>query len=74
MPQPLRILAVGAHPDHIATGQLVAGANCLSSLPHIKTAHPPTAGPALIYYMDVHHDIRAEAAEFVDVPIYRVLP
>jgi hypothetical protein len=58
----------------MATGQLVAGANCLSSLPHIKTAHPPTAGPALIYYMDVHHDIRAEAAEFVDVPISRGLP
>lgn len=63
----------GYHPDHIATGQLVAGANYISSLPHVKTASPPTEKAALVYYMDVHHDIRSEAAEYVDItPVFEL--
>jgi len=57
----------GYHPDHVATGQLVFGANYISGVPHIKTAHESTEGVAKLYYMDVHHDIRAEAGEYVDV-------
>ena len=55
------------HPDHVAAGQLVFGANYISGVPHVKTESEATKGAALLYYMDVHHDIRAEAGEYVDV-------
>lgn len=55
------------HPDHIAAGQLAVGANYIATVPHIRTAHPPCDRPARIYYMDVAHDVRVEAAEYVDV-------
>jgi LmbE family N-acetylglucosaminyl deacetylase len=55
------------HPDHVAAGQLAFGANYISGVPHVKTEHEATVGAAKLYYMDVHHDIRSEAAEYVDI-------
>ena len=55
------------HPDHVATGQLVFGANYISGVPHVKTEHEAADRVAHMYYMDVHHDMRAEGAEYVDV-------
>jgi LmbE family N-acetylglucosaminyl deacetylase len=55
------------HPDHVATGQLVFSATYIGTVPHIKTQYPASETVARIYYMDVSHDVRAEAAEYVDV-------
>ena len=55
------------HPDHVATGQLVFSATYISTVPHIQTEHPAADRIARIYYMDVAHDVRAEAAEYVDI-------
>ncbi|NOZ28267.1 MAG: PIG-L family deacetylase [Chloroflexi bacterium] len=55
------------HPDHVAAGQLAFSANYIATVPHIRTAHPASDHPARIYYMDVAHDVRVEAAEYVDI-------
>lgn len=55
------------HPDHVATGQLAFSASYLSTVPHIRTVHPASDRIPRIYYMDVDHDVRVEAAEYVDV-------
>ncbi len=55
------------HPDHVAAGQLVFGANYICTVPHIKTEHEAATRMAHMYYIDVAHDVRAEAGEYVDV-------
>jgi LmbE family N-acetylglucosaminyl deacetylase len=55
------------HPDHVAAGQLVFSATYISTVPHIQTNHPASETVARIYFMDVAHDVRAEAAEYVDI-------
>ena len=55
------------HPDHVATGQLAFSATYISGVPHIKTAHEASDRVGRIYHMDVDHDVRAEAGEYVDV-------
>ncbi|MBV7336238.1 PIG-L family deacetylase [Chloroflexi bacterium TSY] len=55
------------HPDHVAAGQLTFSANYISGVPHIKTQHPASDRVAKLYYMDVAHDVRSEAAEYVDI-------
>lgn len=55
------------HPDHVATGFLAFSASYISTVPHIRTAHPAATQIPLLYYMDVSHDVRAEAAEYVDI-------
>lgn len=55
------------HPDHMATSQLVCGASYISTVPHIKTAHPASEAIPLIYYFEVDYSIENAAAEYVDV-------
>ena len=55
------------HPDHVATGQLVFGANYICTVPHVKTETEAAQQVAPMYYMDVSHDLRSEAGEYVDV-------
>jgi LmbE family N-acetylglucosaminyl deacetylase len=55
------------HPDHVAAGQLVFSATYISTVPHIQTEHPASEMVGRIYFMDVAHDVRAEAAEYVDI-------
>jgi hypothetical protein len=46
---------------------LVFSATYISTVPHIQTNYPASESVARIYYMDVSHDVRAEAAEYVDI-------
>jgi LmbE family N-acetylglucosaminyl deacetylase len=42
------------HPDHVAVSELVFAANYLSTVPHLKTAHPAIDHVPPIYHMDVN--------------------
>ncbi|MBN1562724.1 MAG: PIG-L family deacetylase [Anaerolineae bacterium] len=55
------------HPDHMATSELVCGASYISTVPHVKTDHPPCAAVPMIYYFEVDFTVESAAAEYVDV-------
>ncbi|MGJ3240341.1 MAG: PIG-L deacetylase family protein [Anaerolineae bacterium] len=55
------------HPDHMATSQLVAGASYISTVPHIKTEHPPTEKVPRIFYFEVDYTLESEATEYVNI-------
>ena len=55
------------HPDHMITCQLVCGASYISTVPHIKTNHPPYKNIPKIYYFEVDYSVEAAAAKYVDV-------
>jgi N-acetylglucosamine malate deacetylase 1 len=55
------------HPDHMITSQLVSGASYISTVPHVKTEHPPCEKIPKIYYFEVEYSIESAAAEYVDV-------
>lgn len=55
------------HPDHMITSELVCGASYLSTVPHVKTNHPPCAKIPRIYYFEVEYSVEDAASEYVDV-------
>ena len=55
------------HPDHMITSQLVCGASYISTVPHIKTAHPACETVPLIYYFEADYSVENATAEYVDV-------
>lgn len=55
------------HPDHMVTSQLTCGASYISTVPHIKTDHPPAEFVPQIYYFEVDYSVESAAAEYVDI-------
>jgi LmbE family N-acetylglucosaminyl deacetylase len=55
------------HPDHVAVSELVFAANYLSTVPHLKTAHPAIDHVPLIYYIDVHTGTQLLSVEYVNI-------
>lgn len=63
----MRVLAVGAHPDHRQVSQLVFDASFLATVPHIETEHPAHEVITPIYYMDPLAGQGFVPEEYVDI-------
>jgi LmbE family N-acetylglucosaminyl deacetylase len=55
------------HPDHLATGQILWNTRVMTSVPNIKTDHPPVASLPDLYFMDTLAGINFQPALYVDV-------
>ena len=55
------------HPDHKIVNELVFAASLLSTVPHIKTAHPPLKKVPVVYCMETYLGVSFNPEEYVDI-------
>jgi LmbE family N-acetylglucosaminyl deacetylase len=55
------------HPDHLTTGQLLWNIRVMTTVPNIKTEHPPCAKIPALYFMDTIAGINFIPEEYVDI-------
>jgi len=55
------------HPDHLATGQILWNTRVMTSVPNIKTAHPPVDHLPALYFMDTLAGINFKPELYVDI-------
>jgi LmbE family N-acetylglucosaminyl deacetylase len=55
------------HPDHTTTGQLLWNIRVMTTVPNIKTPHPPCAKIPALYFMDTIAGINFKPEEYVDI-------
>jgi LmbE family N-acetylglucosaminyl deacetylase len=55
------------HPDHTATGQILWNIRVMTTVPNIKTEHPPCLKVPDLYFMDTIAGINFRPEEYVDI-------
>lgn len=55
------------HPDHLTTGQLLWNIRVMTTVPNIKTEHPPCEKIPALYFMDTIAGINFHPEEYVDI-------
>lgn len=55
------------HPDHLTTGQLLWNIRVMTTVPNIKTTHPPCLKIPVLYFMDTVAGINFCPDEYVDI-------
>jgi LmbE family N-acetylglucosaminyl deacetylase len=55
------------HPDHTTTGQLLWNIRVMTTVPNIKTEHPPCLKVPDLYFMDTIAGINFHPEEYVDI-------
>jgi LmbE family N-acetylglucosaminyl deacetylase len=55
------------HPDHLTTGQILWNIRVMTTVPNIKTKHPPCEKIPALYFMDTVAGINFSPEEYVDI-------